>query len=1854
MSSAGICDMNIDAVVHSWKATYIGLQELQGASPDESLERHLTDSVTLELLKVALLQSPPPAAQTKSNFETKTSAINVPPSAQGRFDIKQFQNDTLWLSGKATIDEVTALRVVVLEWQSRPTFRLLRCTSTSDVPSFGAALSGSSFQPALSPVRPNLEFGLSPEEAGTSELINSEETRRRRLFSIYLEERLYKINTCNYLLRNARIRTEVGGASTSKRSSAIPCWVDQIGHDLLDTWHVPGVGIDLLKTRIKDLEEGCQWFSSDAMQESIMVEWCQSQILEMMAILDVLLNVLTIQDQFPNGDFVRRWFNLMNDHGFFEQFQPPLRDLYDSHELDIQSLCSLVSLAILKLPVVLATLKPKGEGINDAGYLHEVITCGEITEILISAASACLQVASPAVLAWSIILQRLRERSIGPRDERGILISPDGEALDQPFSKNSGSMFRRGSSTGSDTPQQQSFVEQVLERATSVSIDGDAVAYLARAAVDGSHVLNIIATLSTSCYAPSDSYQGVQSNLRIRRILMDLISAVLGLIEYQPDLIATTLAVLSGNEDYRSLLQHPTESRDIKPAAMFIKDDTFMTNIFSVALSRFPFEILPFLRLCRALASSDEGQDGDGLPAIWTKLETTDCLTCVLPASFTSYQLLPDDEESSIISLMADFNMFDHEHTSLSASYKRLKHSGSQSSAHLLNLRQIPRGTTGRVLSETRPLVVLWRHDYCPLAYLGMLLHSASSIEPTMRSSPQSNVPSSEVIAEIIDLLSILLSSINRTSASDGSLPSSAAAQTILDTASEGLDRGQDIVSVIFDIFEKELSRQPKTTEDAALSILLRCVQFTEALLHLMPDRVWPFLGRSSLLGIKDCDSQLNSVLASTEMILGKYDFLLGCIHLFESLADDAISHAVIRKNPTQSVARFAASLSHNTGVSQVVVKKVMLNFQRIMLDVYQSMSNWNFMMAEQRHEINTRLSSSFNVLLTCCFGIEDQSDTHSKLTASLMPAVEQIVKTFVTCAGADSTLVHMIQMIQEGITEALSLEPRNTLYGIQQTVEALRLATTSLRLNTLFGLKRSALEEKALRHVSLLARCYTSHPLFRQPVVELLTVLVINADVTDGQPASLLGHMGEEAASQFLEVLAMVDEPLCNRDVSVSIWNLLSAVVSRRQQWFAICVLTGEAPRKLIKKKITESDGRDRSDSIFGVALDRLSTIGRLHSRNALAMLEFVALAADSWPWTLSIAEQHSHFIPAITEYISQVETVTNTTQNRSGQAEMEYYKLQMTSYITEVLAMYTQYTRQAGNTMYAKELLPNLTYVTTAAVLPPEYNASLHSNLRQNFEVRFENCQLTAFKRTSLKLPSLGESFYYDLDIANQMLHKDSSWTGRDQDGFAAELALANVNFSVVEARINLFHSWKILAVELSKSLGTDSDYQKIMAEVTMDCLGANTMTTLPQAIFQKLAQSRADLAFTLLQSLIREASSRPEVKNVLFTAWDALRTHRADLAIALDSDQASYCRTLLKILCLSLQAHTSSRTVPTSTEGVTTPTHDASKRPAASNLCLTTVLDILRVIVANGFRSLTTLLHDSPDRIFPEDIALLAAILRNSLRIPGLERHSTALLSIFADAQTSRYASTLLSWSDQLATNRDPIYGEMSVSFLLEMSSMPALAEALAVEGVLNHISNTNLIKNLRTSKGMGPFDQPARLYSIWVRGILPLLLNLLHAVGASVAAEISAALNQFQGQLRRASGTFIYYGTVPATNNSDPSSAGYVSLSMISEAQTLAVISKILDTYRDAGPSVGVVSSEIMEIAWDRSRVKEDVQTWLQTRSVLRERIVPTGAREESWASMRPAENSASRSVNKLEEKVVEDLEQLMTLLGGNDD
>ena len=432
--------------------------------------------------------------------------------------------------------------------------------------------------------------------------------------------------------------------------------------------------------------------------------------------------------------------------------------------------------------------------------------------------------------------------------------------------------------------------------------------------------------------------------------------------------------------------------------------------------------------------------------------------------------------------------------------------------------------------------------------------------------------------------------------------------------------------------------------------------------------------------------------------------------------------------------------------------------------------------------------------------------------------------------------------------------------------------------------------------------------------------------------------------------------------------------------------------------------------------------------------------------------------------------------------------------------------------------------------------------------------------------------------------------------------------------------------------------------MASIIQACLVANLENTLPETIFGRLATSRADLAFILLQSLIQTAPNGDDVQGIIDSAWPLVQQQGTDVASLLIGDESAYYRTLLRILYLSLQPHTSAERLrrARTTDNVEKERSDAKAKRAKKVEVIT--LELLGIIVARGFRSMIIALHEDPSRVLPSDFALLIAILRTALQVPGVSSYSERLLSYFEDEKTVQYASTLLSWSDQLATERDPVYGELSISFLVELSNLPVLAESLVVSGTFAQIALTNTLKPLRILEGVGPFDEPRRLFDVWSRGLLPLVINIIASVGPPIAAELSEFLRQFQAQLVRASQSFgVKLSPVPAD-----AYAGYVTLSVAAEAHALALITQILQDFRESGPSLGIVASDVVQLQWDSAGVREDLETRLQRRNNLRNSIVPMDEQEEMWSRQKPL-NKRGTCENRLEEKVVSEMIATLSLL-----
>jgi nuclear pore complex protein Nup188 len=212
-----------------------------------------------------------------------------------------------------------------------------------------------------------------------------------------------------------------------------------------------------------------------------------------------------------------------------------------------------------------------------------------------------------------------------------------------------------------------------------------------------------------------------------------------------------------------------------------------------------------------------------------------------------------------------------------------------------------------------------------------------------------------------------------------------------------------------------------------------------------------------------------------------------------------------------------------------------------------------------------------------------------------------------------------------------------------------------------------------------------------------------------------------------------------------------------------------------------------------------------------------------------------------------------------------------------------------------------------------------------------------------------------------------------------------------------------------------------------------------------------------------------------------------------------------------------------------------------------------------------------------------------------------------------------------------------------YLLELSTLPGLAEQMACDGIMSIILTANLTKYMMKANISPYSDIPVaqRCYGIWVKGLLPLMLNLLTALGATVAPEIGYVLNQFPHLLSLSIDRFEAPGASRTQSRSTPH---YLTLLGTSEIHSLALLTRVLSALRLNN------NRDIPQVEWDATSLLENVEFWLASNKLLKERLIPLGQREMEWRSMKKVANGGNRrGENVLEAKVIAQLEAVRDVL-----
>ncbi|EGS17740.1 uncharacterized protein CTHT_0070850 [Thermochaetoides thermophila DSM 1495] len=1818
-------------VILSWRLVASALEDADLARlTSPALSTFLRDGFVHELLKHPARVFEP--KDLKQEFETKTSSIQT--VAPGVDTIKK---DALWLADAVAINQVAALRIVLIEYQTRAHSHLVLPLSTQDVANIQEAAGvGDAHASSILSL-------LNPASAVDAETMwcdfETEARRRERILATYLSERRSFTAAVDALvtfllhsapgqhkdldsLRRALLKDafafdeDLDVPDRSKLLTMAPTYMNLVEDCIARAQALPAKLGESFKT------------------EAFELDWLRTAITEAVHSLSIAFQALDLDTPyFAPHELLSEWFELMNSSLFLESILgfEVVADL----AMPARSLVSAICLKMLNIDRTIQFLHDFDYPDGEEPYLLSSQTLNKIHTAVTNAVNSGVAASLPVAFAWSLIVHQMHLGYQERAERRDLLVNQRAQAgFELEFQPSASTPNRRRrNSAGSIVSLEASPYDDFL-REQRLDNDIAPVEQIAMLATSRGQVYQVMSEMALCLGTTHEAAFRPAVGARARLVFQDLLKRSAYLIPYQDEPVFSLLAILATGRQYWDVTDALSASSLNQVYTDMLDDETLFTQFTMQAINRFPYEFNPFSVLCRVLAAAlITNKDKADVVTGW--LWRTPTLTVDWnPAWDRSYELCFEDENTNSFRLTRDVDLFG------SASPARPRHLAAEERFI------IPEGTLGRFVTDVGRTARL-EFEHSALALLGKRLEVKAAEEICDSGMAPLDVDEQ---AEAVAMLATVLRAESLKSTAKGGDPE--APLKFLKEASRLLPHNKDILTVISDTIDGLVEKELLELDGPQIAVLASCLQFLHAALAVCPGRVWAYMSRCALIAGDARPGRLSRITGSLDMYAERFDLLSSAVKLFAALIDSAACSAVQRRAGSTALVSVRSAVENPwLGTSEKILSRVALAIAQAALDVYESTTTWRF-----RSELDR------SILVRDVVGLMHKLVVHahtlsSHLTSTLSPAAAHIISSFLTPPPSASSL--RFQPLLGTLLVAL-ITPRATLYPGQSRILAERVTsvlafcTSLLRAADFLGQTHIPLQTHLFQSACLLARLPAANAVYRAPVLELLRALVEVAGRAangSGEPPSLLGYLGSHAARSFISLVEGIDKPFGRVEHAVVTWRFFAAVIRNRQQWMAGCLLTGRTPREALKgggeQKIERKVGEG---SVLAAAMERLREVKSLDVQEAVAVMDFVVSAQNYWPWTIFAVRKEKEVVDALRGYVRGLKAPGMVMKTDGAAAAA--FQARIAAYVAETFAMQLYHMRQMRQAeKFAGELVADLDYFLREGVMVWGYNASLHGNFARNFAKRFPGVEVDDFKRTMWLPRELGKGYYYALEVAEQMLGFDAGWGGVKQSGFRKEMETANLNLSLVEAQVSLFHAWEYLLLELTLSLlpkKENAAFARQVLQVVEQCLEANQRSQPPENIFVVLGHARAGLALTLLQRLADANQLPRDVTHLLALVSSAI--HAVENPFG--ANDLPYFRTLLKILFVVLRA-----------------AKQGTAKPGESNVAITQqVLTILDRVVARCFRALAALVHEQQQNATdgtttaPEDLALITAILQACLSVPGIEQCQVQVLNIMAAHDVFQVAVALFSWADRLlpanpspassststsATNPasgDPVYGELALLFLLELSALPALAEHLACDGLLGHLAAARLAGYMRRTN-VGPFAEnagAARCYAIWAKCLLPLLLNILAALGSTVAPEVAWVLNQFPNLLQSSVERIEPPGFSRPTLSlaSTPPRQKFISLLEISEIHSLALLTRVLAACRAQN------ARDVPEVTWDGAKVLECVEYWLRGRKVLRERLVPLGPREVEWRGMVAtggvvgvAGDGGEGCENRLEEKAV---------------
>jgi nuclear pore complex protein Nup188 len=1350
----------------SWRLVASALEDLScDRLTSAAVSAFLRDGYIHQLLKEPTKTFAPPTNQSKLDFETKTGAINVVPSPNDPYNLDTIKGDARWLSKNANINEVAALRIVLVEYQSRAHSHLTGPLSTQDVANIQEAAGVGDAQASAILALLNVTTAVDAESTWVD--FEGETKRRQRLLATYLSERRSFLGAADALLafllhsRSSGTGPELDPLRTSIFQEAFGFDENAAKPDTSKLDALAPAYLSTLDDCFNRTQAAPESLDREMLDDQFEVNWIRTALTEAIHAMSVTFQILDLRaSMFAPPELVTQWFALMDACEFFEPVVAG-HDLIAELIMPLRSLVAAISLKLLNIDRTLLYLDQDVDlADTEDPYLASSDALTQIHTTIVAAATAGLVTTMPVVFAWSLILHQMHLGYQERAERRDLLQNQRAQAgFELEYEPSSGRQRRNsaGSIVSIETSPYDVFLaSQQLERSI------EPAETMARVATARGQVYELMAEMAV-CLGSGQiaAFRSVLGS-RARLAFQDLLKRSSHYVGYQSEPVSCLLSILAGGSQYWDVSSEaPFNDSALDLYTRMLKDDTLSIQYTSQSQSRFPYEFLPFSSICRILSAA-LASDKESSELITSLLFKTPSLTVNWdPRWDRSYELVFEEENTNSFRLTRDIDLFD------STSKTNRRFSPEERCT-------IPEGTFGRFITDVGRIAKL-DFEHSALALFGKRL------EVNLMAGAYDTGLGYLSIDELVEGIS-LVATVLRTETLKSSKTDSDGGLRILTEASRLLPRGKDIISIVCDTLDSLVEEELADLDGPKIAALTSCIQFLYAALPVCPGRVWAYMARCALINSDARAGRLSRITANLDMFAERFDLLVSAVKLFSSLVESAMTSAVQRRAGGGPQSRSKGEENPWLGASDKIISRVSLSIAQTTLDVFENSATWRFP-SEIDRSVLVRDVVDIMHKLVCYTHSVGPTDVSKSLTGPLAPAAGYIVESFLSSSSSSLRF----QPLLATLLAAFQI-PDSTLYRRRTRIVSERLttvlafATTLLRVADYLDQLSGAIQTQLFKSACVVARLPALMHSFRMPAISLLSALVESAGKASGEPPSLLGYLGPQISRSFIQIASQLDKPFDRTPEMASSWRFFSIILRNRQQWMANCLLTGKTPREALKgdAKISQLT----AGSVLSTAMEKLRSISKIPSQESLAVLDFFTSAQNYWPWTIFAMQKDKAFLQDLRSYVRELKSPAVVSKVDPAEA---CYQARIAAYIAETFAMQLYHLRQMRQEQgFAAEVVNDLDYFLRDGVQVSDYNASLHANFARNFAKRYPGCSVDDFKRTLLVPRDLGSQYYYALDFAEAMLSYDAGWAGSRHNGFKREMETANVNLSLVEAEV------------------------------------------------------------------------------------------------------------------------------------------------------------------------------------------------------------------------------------------------------------------------------------------------------------------------------------------------------------------------------------------------------------------------------------------------------------------------------------